>query len=529
MIGKHTLTLRQAQSLSGQLRSWAYNAIDCIATREVADVLLSRLDSAQARFYAFERAAQLPAFAMTRRGMLVDEIACGKAITALRVELRACIKSLNSSSEVLVCWDQMALVTGKCRKSTRKDGRHTWEKGVPDSPMRHCVSCRTSRMVVAPFNPISHHQCAHLLYELMSLPAQFNKKKERSTEDDCLQRLGRKYKRAHVLCEAILHARGLKKQIGFLKFRRTADGRFVSSFVVGQAWTGRWSSTQNPHKEGGNAQNIAERHRHIFVADPGMELCYIDLKQAESNIVAHLAGDEDYIKAHQTGDVHTYVTRLIWSDLGWTWDLEQDKAIAKQSPSWDQAPGHNFRFQAKRIQHGGNYGLTPFGIARIAHIPQAAATQAAGAYHNAFPGIREWQRSVGKTVRFRGPLFFPLGFSVKLFGRPWDDHTIKQGLSLIPQGTVAHIINIAVWRLWTEMDPHEIQMLAQVHDAALFQFPKGRLDIVEKAMKLMQIPLDVFDIHGKVRTTTIEVEAAVGANWGHASDDNPHGLREVTF
>ena len=79
------------------------------------------------------------------------------------------------------------------------------------------------------------------------------------------------------------------------------------------------------------------------------------------------------------------------------------------------------------------------------------------------------------------------------------------------------------------MDPHEIQLLAQVHDAALFQYPKGRLDIVEKAVRLMSIPLAVTDIHGKVRTTTIEVEAAVGANWGHAGDDNPHGLREVTF
>ena len=153
----------------------------------------------------------------------------------------------------------------------------------------------------------------------------------------------------------------------------------------------------------------------------------------------------------------------------------------------------------------------------------------AAAYHNAFPGIREWQRAIGATVRARGPLVFPLGFSVKLFGRPWDEHTIKQGLSLLPQGTIAHIINIAVWRLWTEMDPHEIQLLAQVHDAALFQYPKGRLDIVEKAVRLMSIPLAVTDIHGKVRITTIEVEAAVGANWGHEGKDNLQGLREVTF
>ncbi len=523
----HVVNLSQAQSLTGQLRSFAYNALDCIATREIADVLLPRLDPDQRRFYLFEMAAQGPAFAMTRRGVLVDEDTCRVSITGLRASSRVCVANINKSSEVLVLWDQVAKVTGTCAKSTRKDDRHTWEPGVPDSPKRHCVNCKRSRMAKTQFNPHSPKQCDHLLYDLMGVTVQRNKFKERSTEDDCLQRIVRKFVKAAPLCKAILEARGLQKQIGFLKSRRTKSGRFASSFSVGQAWTGRWSATKNPYREGGNAQNVAERHRNIFIADPGYELCYADLKQAESNIVAHLAGDEDYIHAHATGDVHTYVTRLIWPDLPWTWDLEADKAIAKQCPDWDTAPGHGFRFQAKRIQHGGNYGLTPFGIARIAHIPVAAATEAAGSYHRAFPGIRGWQRNVGTLVKAREPLVFPLGFSVKLFGRPWDDHTIKQGLSLIPQGTVAHIINIAAWRIWREMDPHEVQMLAQVHDAIMFQYPKGRLDLVRKAVKLMEVPLVVTDVQGTERTTLIEVEAAVGANWGHASDTNPHGLKEI--
>ena len=87
----HTVSIKMAQGLKGQLRSYAYNAIDCIATREIADVLLPRLDVAQARLYAFERAAQLPAFAMTRRGVLVDEAACTEAVVALRIALRAYI------------------------------------------------------------------------------------------------------------------------------------------------------------------------------------------------------------------------------------------------------------------------------------------------------------------------------------------------------------------------------------------------------------------------------------------------------
>jgi len=523
----HTVDLHSAQSLTGQLRSWAYNAIDCIATREIADVLLPRLDKDQRRFYEFEMAAQLPAFAMTRRGMLVDELRCQTAVTGLHASSRHCVGNINKMSEVLVLWDAEEKVTGTCPQSTRKDSRHTWEPDVPDSAKRRCVNCKRSRMTKTKFNPHSPKQCDRLLYALMGLPMMRNKLKQRSTDDDCLQRLARKSRKAAPLCLAILEARGFQKQLGFLKSRRTPTGRFASAFSVGQAWTGRWSSSKNPYKEGGNIQNVAERHRNIFIPDPGFDVCYADLKQAESNIVAHLAGDEDYIAAHTSGDVHTYVTRLVWPDLPWSWELEADKAIAKQNPDWDTAPGHGFRFQAKRIQHGGNYGLTPFGIARIAHIPVRAATEAALSYHTAFPGIRGWQRAVGCAVKARDALVFPLGFSVKLFGRPWDDHTIKQGLSLIPQGTVAHIINIAAWRMWKEMDPHEVQMLAQVHDAIMFQYPKGRLDLVRKAVKLMQVPIAVTDVQGNVRTTLIEVEAAVGENWGHAGPDNLNGLKEI--
>ncbi len=523
----HKVTLRQAAGLTGQLRSWAYNALDCIATREIADTLLPRLTPDQARHYAFERAAQVPAFAMTRRGVLIDEDACHDAVTALQQEKRTAVRKLAHSPEVLVLWDGLDKVTGDCKKSTRKDGRHTWEKGVPDSPARKCVNCKARRFTKSMFNANSTHQCAHLLYDLMSLAVQRNRDGGVTTDDDALQRLGRKYKRAMRLTSAILNIRGLVKQMGFLKSRRTPSGRFGSTFVVGQAWTDRWSSTKNPHSEGGNLQNVAERHRHIFIADPGMELCYADLKQAESNLVAHIAGDEAYIEAHKSGDVHTFVTRLIWPDMPWTGDLELDKPIAKQLPDWDPVPGHDFRFQAKRVQHGGNYGLTPYGIARIAHIPVIAATAAARAYHGAFPGIRGWQRWTAKKVANREALPLPLGFYVKLFGRPWDEHTVKQGLSLLPQGTVAHIINIAAWRVETNPELAELQLLAQVHDALMFQFPKGRYDLVRRAVALMTIPIRITDITGTTRTTIIEVEAACGQNWGHRSADNPLGIEEI--
>ena len=525
------VSLKQAQGLKGQLRHWAYNALDCTGTREIMDNLHPMLDDDTRKIYAFERAVQAPAFAMSRRGIKINVEKRKEAARVVKRDLRKIEKRLNAMPEISRVWDNYVKVTGICPKSTRKDNRHTWEKGVEDTPKRKCVSCGTSRMTIAPFNPNSHHQCRHLLYDLLGLPLQFNKDKAVTTDDEALQKLSRKKPKTAKITDAILEARGLKKQLALLEARLTPDERFPISFNVGTAWTGRWSSSKSPFGEGGNGQNIAERHRHIFEADNGYTMCYADLKQAESNIVAHLAGDEGYIEAHASGDVHTYVTRIIWPDLPWTGDLAKDKAIAKQNPEWDQAPGHGFRFQSKRIQHGCNYGLTPFGIAIIAHIPLEAAKQAFHAYHSGFPGIREWQRNIRKAVQGQEALVNPLGRKIRLFGRPWDEHTYKQGLSFLPQSAVADIINIAVWRVWKELEidgDELVQLLAQVHDALLFQYPDGRTDdVIPQVMKLMTVPVPILGADGKMRTARVETEAAIGKNWGKKNDSNPNGLVEI--
>lgn len=526
------INLGQAKALprNSQFGRWAYNAIDAMGTREIADTLLARMDPVAAKTYQFELAAQSPAMAMSLRGIKIDLDARDDAMGELKKEYKSLLRSIQHDPIVIANWDQVEKVTGACPHPSRKDGKHKWERGVPDSPARHCVDCGTSRYKLAPFNPGSPDQCYHLFYETLKVKRQFNKTGQVSTDEEALARIGKGNKKLQPLTTQIISLRGIKKQIGFMKTKLTPDGRFPSIFNVGAAWTGRWSSSSDPFGYGGNSQNIAERHRRIFTADTGKVLFYADLKQAESNIVAHLAGDEEYIEAHRSGDVHTYVTRLVWPEYDWTGDIFADAKIAKGIlPEWDQAPGHDIRFQSKRIQHGSNYGLSPFGIAMIAHIPVEAARNSQRRYFQAFPGIRDWQRKIRVSVELNEPLVSPLGVRTRLFGRPWDEHTYKQGLSLLPQGTVAHIINLAAWNVWTHMDPELLELLAQIHDALLGQFPEDTAE--ETARKLahyMTIPIPVVDINGKTRITTIEAEVAVGKNWGHYHPEkNPLGVKEI--
>lgn len=525
------ITLDDVPSLEGQDRYWAYCGLDCTGTREVFDVLHPRLDEDTARTYGFERGLQAPAFTMMRRGVLVNEVARKRAVKELEKELRRLERAINDLPEVYEVWDAKELETGKCKANRGGEGRHKWPRGEPDET-RRCELCDAPRMKPQPFNPASPQQSMHLFRDLHRVPLPTLRKKDKSygIDEDVLLRIKTKMPELTRLVDLMLELRGVKKQLGFLNAQLGPDGRFYSSFNVGAAWTGRWSSSKNPFGLGGNMQNIAERHRHIFRADPGYTMFYADLKQAESLLVSYLAGDEGYIEAHKSGDTHTHVARLVWEeDLPWTGDLAKDKKIAKSTnPPWDQAPGHDYRFQAKRIQHGGNYGLTPPGISMIAKIPKAAAEEAYDNYHNAFPGIQVWQRATRVEVSEQRPLVNPLGRRIRLFGRPWDGHTYKQGLSYRPQSGVADVLNLALWRLWREHDPHLVQVLAQIHDAILGQFPTDRRDeAIAAIVEAMTIPVEVLGADGKWRTMTIPVEIAIGQNWGKRGEDNPDGLEEV--
>lgn len=530
-----TLSMASAMALDprGQLRQYAYNALDVTGTLEIYNTLKDRLTPADERIYALERAMQGPAMSMTLRGIKVDTDARTRVLRDLEKEVASLEKSTGTHPAILAVWDKLIKVTGACPTPSRKDGKHKWQPKVPDTPERHCMDCGASRFEVDVFNPGSADQVKHLMYDLLGMKKQTGKNGEVTVNDEALDKLAAKYPAHGEIIRQIRTYRDARKQAGDVGAKLTPDNRFKSVFNVGAAWTGRWSSSKDPFGYGRNLQNVAERHRYMFVADPGWEMIYADLKQAESNVVAHMAADEKYIEAHKLGDVHTYVTRLVWPDMPWTGDLKEDKKIAKQLPPWDPVEGHDYRFQSKRIQHGSNYGLTPFGVSMIAHIPLREAQSAQRNYFRAFPGIPAWHDRVAEQVRNGEPLVNPLGRTIRLFGRPWDKRTWRQGLAFLPSSTVADIINIGIYLVWRELeatsDPLErkVQLLAQVHDAMLAQFRRGETSVAHRIMELMRVPVPIVGIDGITRMAEIETEAAVGLNWGHRSTDNPDGIQEI--
>ena len=514
-----TVNLEEANALQGQLRAWAYNALDCTGTLEVFETLKPRLRPAMARTYAFERACQAPALAMMRRGVRIDTVARSGSIDSLKKSLKRKEKEIDKLPLIQKIWDGQELETGKCPNNPGK--RHKWPRGVPDKD-RSCELCHTKRIKRSPFNANSSKQCIHLFYELLGLPVHRNKDKKVSTNEDVLRRIRKKYTKYSDLTDHILETRGIIKQIGFLNSRLTADNRFPSSFNVGTAWTGRWSSSKNPFKLGNNLQNIAPKHRSMFIPDAGYELCYADLQQAESMVVAYVSGDKDYIEAHETGNVHVNAARIYWPDLDWNGEDAHDLNLANNTRCHWKTEG-SYYDQSKRNQHGINYGLTPFGLSLQAKMPLDEAKLAYKRHFENFPFIKVYHEKIAEKVKNVETLVNPLGRECKLFGRPWDTHTLNQGYSFIPQSSVADIINIAIWRLWRSSDPHLVQILGQIHDAILCQYKKEDRERAHKAIRsAMRVPVEIGDY-----IMVIGVDVEIGMNWGKAEPLNPNGMRKA--
>jgi len=242
------------------------------------------------------------------------------------------------------------------------------------------------------------------------------------------------------------------------------------------------------------------------------------LEQAESRAVAYISGDENYINACESGDLHTLVCQMVWPELAWANDLSQDKKVAKQIFYRD----FSYRDMSKRGGHGTNYYGTPFTMARHLKIPQHVMGDFQERYLERFPGIQQWWYRVMEDLMTEGWLMNPFGRFRRFFGRPDDDSTIRKAIAFEPQSTVSEIINTGLWRLWHDMP--EIHVLAQVHDAVLFMYPEAEEEkIIPKATSMLEIPVAIHN-----RTMTIPAEAKIGWNWGTESEDNPGGLREVS-
>jgi DNA polymerase I-like protein with 3'-5' exonuclease and polymerase domains len=480
---------------------WLYNGLDSLLTHEIWQKLSPSLGPT----YRFERLQLGPVMSLMRRGFAVDTAARDAAI---------------AGPEGLIA---RAYRLGGMTKID-KNGKGTWKVTDESALLQRLAKIIWGK----PLNYHSGTQLKAFFYgaDGLRIPEIRESKKGETkviVNRNALEKIVEHYVRGMFIAAIILRLRDIEKQIEVLTKGLSPDGRFIASYNIGGTNSWRWSSSKHPYRHSQNAQNIAPELRHIFVADPGRVFLYTDLQGAESRVVAYMSGDANYIKAVESGDVHTTVCKMVWPELPWTGTKDGDRAVA-DTEYWN---GKSYRDIAKMCGHASNYNATPFTIARQGKIPVAVAEEFQRKYFRAFPGIRKWQQWVAGRLQTTSQITNPFGMTRTFWGREWDDATIREAVAFGPQSTVGTLLNVGLYQVWYELEPHTAWLHAQIHDAIVTSVEKKRLaELVPSILRLLTVPIEVTDINGVTRTLIIPPECEYGKNWGKATPANPNGLKK---
>ena len=349
------------------------------------------------------------------------------------------------------------------------------------------------------FNINSPRQLQTILFDKLGLPKGKKTKEGYSTDVEVLTFLANSYE----LPAEILAYRSLAKLRSTYVDALPAlvndeTGRVHTSYNQTVTATGRLSSS-NP-----NLQNIpirtteGRRIRQAFIAPEGYEIVSADYSQIELRILAHLSEDPVLIEAFKSDDdIHTRTASNIFGVF----------------PAMVNA---EMRRQAKVINFGIIYGMSPYGLSKELGITQKMAKIYIDEYFSRFKGVRAYIDMILEKVRKDGFVTTLLNRRRYIPEINSRNPSIRQfaertAVNTPIQGTAADIIKIVMCNLAAALEKKKssASMIMQVHDELVFEVPTGEkeevMDLVKREMEgviVLNVPLKI-EIHS-------------GKNWDEA-------------
>ena len=354
------------------------------------------------------------------------------------------------------------------------------------------------------FNIGSPKQLGIMLFEKLGFEGgKKGKNGTYSTDVDVLETLA---SRGHNLPEYVLEWRQLSKlrstyTESLQNHIKSKTGRVHTSFLSSGATTGRLSSS-NP-----NLQNIpirtddGKKIRSAFIADKGKKLVSFDYSQIELRILAHIAQIKNLINAFKDGqDIHSQTASEVF-----------------QVPIEDL--NSELRRQAKAINFGIIYGISPFGLANNLRIPREKAKNFIDKYFERYPEIKNYMDQTINKAKEKG-------YVQTLFGRkihtpninskgPAAGFAKRSAINAPIQGTAADIIKLAMIKIPELIIDNNLsaKMVLQVHDELLFEVPDEEIETLKNKvisqMENASQPFLTLDV-------PLKVEFGVGENWNSA-------------
>jgi len=250
-----------------------------------------------------------------------------------------------------------------------------------------------------------------------------------------------------------------------------------------------------------NLQNIpirtelGRRIRGAFLPEAGWRFVAGDYSQIELRILAHCAGEESIVEAfRQDADIHTRTAA----------------EVLRVPP---EAVTDEHRRIAKMINYALLYGISAFGLAQGARIPQAEAERYIREYYATHPRVRAFIERTLAEGREHGYVTTSLGRRRYLPDLTSGNAVARQAAERMAinapiQGSSADMIKLAMVRVDAALRARGLRsrMLLQVHDELVFECPPDEVpEVTRLARELMEsaMPLDV----------PVRVDVKVGDDW----------------
>ena len=347
------------------------------------------------------------------------------------------------------------------------------------------------------FNIKSHQQLSHVLFEKLGLPVIKRTKTGISTDEEVLRRL----EHINPIIGLILEHRTLSKlkstyidALPAMINKKT--GRVHTSFNQTVTATGRLSSS-NP-----NLQNIPIRTdmgreiRKAFTPlKKGDVLISADYSQIELRIMAHFSHEKNLINAFKKGhDIHTFTAARIFGI--------KESDVTKV-----------MRSQAKTVNFGIIYGMSPYGLARDLRIDVSEAESFIENYFERYPDVKKYLESQRDMARRKGYVITILNRRRYLPEINSPNVNIRQfaeraAINTPIQGSAADLIKVAMLNIAGIIKERKLEskMILQVHDELLFEAKKSEAEELKKIIK------DEMENVFKLKVP-ITVHLGEGANW----------------
>ncbi|MDE2975119.1 MAG: DNA polymerase I [Gemmatimonadota bacterium] len=352
------------------------------------------------------------------------------------------------------------------------------------------------RVAGTEFNINSTPQLREVLFERLQLPVLKRTKTGPSTDFSVLEELA---VRGHELPRLMMEYRQLEKlrntYVDALPSLVNPETRRIhTTFNQAVAATGRLSSSDP------NLQNIPVRTplgreiRRGFVAPPGAVLLTADYSQIELRILAHLSGDEVFVRAFREGkDIHRETAAVIF-------DVPVDEVAG------------GMRDRAKTVNFATLYGQGPFGLARRLGISMDEAKRFISQYFERFAGVRRFldgQVAQAKETGYAETLLGRRRLVPELRARSWNVRQFGERVARNTpiQGTAADLIKVAMIRIRRALrGTPGVRMVLQVHDELVFEVEEERVaEVTETVVGTMESAMQL--------NVPLKVDVGTGRTW----------------